>query len=426
MGVSGKAGLRSVQPSASLTSASRSSVPASTSRMTPIAVTSLEMDATRTGSSTVTVRPASLSARPSACVAVMPSRSKATRTVATGSEACASGAAANNRAVSAILSMRRMVAVPVPAWRATGAFWHCAPLAGAFRVSVESHARSTGVDRSRQSPRARWCTAVLRVAGLACSPAALAQARVDLTTLDEGMHGAPAQVLVLGTLHLDEVEGFDPSVLDPLLDRLASFNPSIITIESLTGEECDLYARHPTVYEGGLEWCPETVGAREATGPGVPAAISAVHATRADWPEDPAPAQRRRLAALFLAAGDPASAYVQWLQLAPQERRAGDGLDGILVAKLEELGKRNGEDIQIAARLAARLGHERVYPVDNHTGDDLRIDDVEAFAEEISAAWGVTAAEHAPVHERRQALGRGGDVLALYRYLNSAESLQVA
>lgn len=282
------------------------------------------------------------------------------------------------------------------------------------------------MDRSRQFPRARWCTAALLVAGLACSPAALAQAPVDLTTLDEGMHGAPAQVLVLGTLHLDEVEGFDPSVLDPLLDRLASFNPSIITIESLTGKECDLYARHPTVYEGGLEWCPETVEARDATGLDVPAAISAVHATLADWPEDPAPAQRRRLAALFLAAGDPASAYVQWLQLAPQERRAGDGLDGILVAKLEDLGRRNGEDIQIAARLAARLGHERVYPVDNHTGDHLRIDDVEAFAEEISAAWGVTAAEHAPVHERRQALGRGGDVLALYRYLNGAESLQVA
>jgi len=280
--------------------------------------------------------------------------------------------------------------------------------------------------RSRHPLRAGWCAAALFAAGLACAPASLAQAPVDLATLDEGMYGSPSQVLVLGTLHLDEIDGFDPAVLDPLLDRLASFNPAIITIEALSGEECDLYARHPTVYPGGVDWCPVPVEARTATGLDVASALGAVRATLADWPADPAPGQRRRLAGLFLAAGDPASAYVQWLRLAPQERRAGDGLDEALVAELEELGRRNGENIQIAARLAARLGHERVYPVDNHTGDHLRIDDLEAFGREISAAWAMTASEHAPVHERRQALGRGGDVLGLYRYLNGPESLQVA
>jgi len=282
------------------------------------------------------------------------------------------------------------------------------------------------MERSPCNRRAgRWTTALL-AASLACAPAALAQQPVDLATLDEGMHGAPAQVLVLGTLHLSQLEDFDPAGLEPLLDRLAFFDPEIITIESLKGEECDLYARHPTIYASGVQWCPAPVEAREATGLDVPSAIGAIEVTLASWPEQPTPAQRRRLASLFLAANDPASAYVQWLRLAPGERRSGDGLDDTLVAKLRELGTRNGEDIQIAARLAARLGHERVYPVDNHTGDNLRIEDVEGFGAEIQAAWDSTKAEHAGVYEKQDALARGGDMLALYRYVNGPASMETA
>src|SRR5690606_5767007 len=354
MGVSGQAGLRSGQPSCPLTSASRSSTPASTRRITPIAVTSLDMDAMRTGSSAVTSRPVALSARPAVRLAVMPSRSKATRTVATGSSARARGAARSSRRGRAIRSMRRMLAALCRhgARRVPSGTAHRRQ--GFLGLAVEPHARSPGMARSRHPLRAGWCAAALFAAGLACAPASLAQAPVDLATLDEGMYGSPSQVLVLGTLHLDEIDGFDPAVLDPLLDRLASFNPAIITIEALSGEECDLYARHPTVYPGGVDWCPVPVEARTATGLDVASALGAVRATLADWPADPAPGQRRRLAGLFLAAGDPASAYVQWLRLAPQERRAGDGLDEALVAELEELGRRNGENIQIAARLAAR------------------------------------------------------------------------
>src|SRR5690606_40285501 len=88
--------------------------------------------------------------------------------------------------------------------------------------------------------------------------------------------------------------------------------------------------------EGRAHYCPDTDAAREATGLDVPAAIAAVEAQLADWPEAPAPAQRRRLAATFLAAGDPASAVVQWLQLEEGERRVGDGLDQALVDLLHE------------------------------------------------------------------------------------------
>lgn len=267
---------------------------------------------------------------------------------------------------------------------------------------------------------------------LACALAlalpALAHARVpapvDLGTLDRDMSGDPARVLVLGSIHLREMpEGdFKPSSLDGLLDRLAAFEPEIITIESLPGEECDFVSRYPAIY--GDDFCASTDVARAATGLDIPAALAAVRDTLADWPEQPSPAQRRRLAGLFLAAGDRASALVQWLQLPEPERRAGDGLDASLVGLLQDIATQPNESYSIAARLAARLGLQRVYPVDNHTGDNLDIGEAEipAFAKALRGAWdaGKTPA-YAARQQREQALSRADDLLPLYRYINQPE-----
>src|SRR5690606_18595314 len=120
-GVSGNAGLRSGKPSSPPASASRSSLPASTSRITPIAVTSLEIDAIRTGSSALTRRPVALSARPCAWVEMTPSRSNPTRTVATGSAAVATGAASRSRTSRVVRVMRRILARACAACNAGGA-----------------------------------------------------------------------------------------------------------------------------------------------------------------------------------------------------------------------------------------------------------------------------------------------------------------
>ncbi|HVU28896.1 MAG TPA: hypothetical protein VHE36_00715, partial [Sphingomicrobium sp.] len=42
--------------------------------------------------------------------------------------------------------------------------------------------------------------------------------------------GKPAEILVLGTPHLSQLpKPLDPKLLEPLLDRLASFKPEVIT-----------------------------------------------------------------------------------------------------------------------------------------------------------------------------------------------------
>lgn len=243
-----------------------------------------------------------------------------------------------------------------------------------------------------------------------------AQAQVNLK-LDGGMAGLRAQVLVLATVHLSELpEGFDPARLNGVLDRLADFKPEVITIEALTGEECDLAARHPTRY--GSDYCPGTDVARQSTGLDVPAAIAEAEKLLADWPAAPTPAQRRHLASRLLAANDRASAYVQWLQLPEAERQAGDGLDAPLVKLLGHIATRRNENYLIAARLAARLGLPRVYATDNHTGDNVRVKDEETFGREVQAAWKSDRAGLDDLEQKTAALKQTADLLPLYRFVN--------
>jgi hypothetical protein len=263
-----------------------------------------------------------------------------------------------------------------------------------------------------------------RICGLIATIPLAVQAQVDLTVLDRDMVGPRAQVLVLGTVHLRAMPpSFNPASLDGVLDRLAAFRPDIITIETESGEECDLAARHPAKY--GPDYCAPTAAAMAATGLDVPAAIAEVDKTLKALPAQATPAQRRRLAALFLAASDRASAYVQWLQLPVAERRAGDSLNAALLEVLGQTEKRNNESYQLAARLAARLGLQRVHAVDNHTGDRIDVPDIKAFVRSIDAAWAAGGAALKARKKREEVLTQATDLLPLYRYINDPESLQV-
>jgi hypothetical protein len=251
-----------------------------------------------------------------------------------------------------------------------------------------------------------------------------AQAQGALQGLDRSMVGPRTQLLVLGTMHLREMPAsFDPAALDGLLDRLAAFKPGIITIEAEPGEECDLALRHPAKY--GADYCTLPAAAQAATGLDVPGALAEAERTLKAWPAQASPAQRRRLAAVFLAANDRASAYVQWLLLPAAERRTGDSLDPALVEPLAQIEKKNNENYQIAARLAARLGLQRVYPADNHTGDRIDVPDIKAFVHSIEAAWAAGGAGLKAREQREKELKQAADLLPLYRYLNTPEGLRI-
>ena len=264
--------------------------------------------------------------------------------------------------------------------------------------------------------------------GLALSPAAFAQPRVDLSGLDAAMPGPRTQLLVLGSVHLSQggPKTFDPAALQPVLDRLAAYRPDIITIEGLSGETCEVM-RHRAAYRQAIEdYCPDAAPAQAALGIDMWTALDQVDAMLKAWPAQPSAAQRRHLAALFLASGDPSSAMVQWWQLPEAERRAGDGLDEALVQALHKRESARNENVQVAARLAARLGLQRVFPVDDHTGDNFDTGDQAAFERAIRAAWDGASVEAKRARERVDALHASGDLLATYRAINDPAYLRAA
>lgn len=238
--------------------------------------------------------------------------------------------------------------------------------------------------------------------------------------------GKPNEVLVLGTTHLSGLpKDFDPATLAPLLDRLAGWRPTGIATEDLSGLQCDALRRYPSRYAETVEaYCPDPAPAGRATGLDVPAANAEAERLLAGWPAAPAPAQRRRLAAVFLAAGEPNSALVQWLRLPAAERHAGDGLDAALVAALDARRDWRNESSRIAAVLAARLGLERLWSVDDHSADTPDSADPaerKAYQAAMDRAWDnpanrARAAAEAPL---RRGLSQPGGLLAYYRFLNA-------
>jgi len=239
----------------------------------------------------------------------------------------------------------------------------------------------------------------------------------------KGPASGPAnEVLVLGSPHLSQLpKTFQAASLTLLNERLAAWKPQAIAIEAVSGPQCDLMRRYPARYKDSIgAYCRDTAPARLATGLDVPAATEAAEALLAAWPAAPTPAQRRRLAALFLAGGEEASALVQWLRLPEAERRAGDGLDAALVGVLVKLETRTDESLMIGARLAVRLGLERLYAMDDHTADSATGDE-KAFGDALMKAWDNPATKQRTAVDKAQEglLASAEGVLAMYRADNA-------
>jgi hypothetical protein len=212
---------------------------------------------------------------------------------------------------------------------------------------------------------------------------------VDFSTWRSAIAGPTTKVAVLGSTHLSQLSGtFDPTTLEPLLAKLAAFNPTIITHEGLSGEQCELVQRHAKIYPKIFEdYCRSFSKAIQASEIPFVQARTEVEARLKTWPASPTPSQRRRLAVLFLASGDESSARVQWLQLSASERIKADGInDGLLTLLKRESAKPNETD-EIGVVLAARLGLQRIYAVDDHTSDSIQAAAPEGLEAAIQAHW---------------------------------------
>lgn len=237
----------------------------------------------------------------------------------------------------------------------------------------------------------------------------------------------PTEVLLLGTPHLSQIEHLRTEWLEPLLGSLAAWKPQVITIEALSGPECYLLRRYEKNWpEAADSYCVRTeklaaLGAK-AMGLDMPAAEAAAETAVAKLGPSSTPADRRRMAALFAASGNIASAATQWLRLAPAERRAGDGIDAPLAQALDELSVRRNENYLIAATLAARLGLDRVYATDDHLSDRIQHEAPAGLADELRKIWsGPRPALVLEAQAMETKLDSGASLLAYYRFLNRTD-----
>jgi hypothetical protein len=251
--------------------------------------------------------------------------------------------------------------------------------------------------------------------------------RFAASEMNAGIAGRISQVMVLGSVHLGQNSELRSLVasrqtLQPLLDRLAAFKPDLIAVEALSGRDCDTlihYAKSiPKVAEN---YCRKTDAAKNATGLSVADATSSLIPILSAWPAAPTSADRRRLAALFLAANDPYSALVQWLRLPKAERRPGDGLNGKLIGLLTSLDDEADESNLIGSALAARLGLDRVYPIDDHSADSIIASLGPAYDKAMHEIWNAPNA-FLDDYKSRAKVRTGSDLLSLFRYVNDPET----
>ena len=272
--------------------------------------------------------------------------------------------------------------------------------------------------------RAIWAAAMALASAATVAPAQDYRPTFRPDMLTDRPAGAPNDVLVLGSAHLSTLpKSFQPERVTPLVDRLAAWRPTAVASENISGLHCDaMRHQHPLHAEAVDGYCYDPAAAGRATGLDVVAANAAVERQLADWPATPSPAQRRRLAMLFLAAGEPASALVQWLRLPAAERRAGDSLTDAAVAELRRRAIDRNETALIAAPLAARAGLERVWSVDDQSFVGAPMDDA-AYGAAIAKAWDnpaskARAAADAALIAR---LGAPDGLLDLYRAFNAPD-----
>lgn len=242
--------------------------------------------------------------------------------------------------------------------------------------------------------------------------------------LNDSPAGAPNRVVVLGTPHLSQMsDAFKPEMAEPLVDRLAAWRPDAIAVEETAGLVCDSMRRNPARNDADTieAYCYDTALANAATGLDVPSANAEAERLLENWPSDPAPAQRRQLAAIFLAAGEPGSALVQWLRLPMQERTAADGLTPELADELGRQLRSRNETSLIAARVAALSGLERLWSVDDQSGYQGKLDNPDAYGAALSRAWdnAATSRRIAQGSSLEQKLNEPDGLLAMYRAYNA-------
>ncbi|MHB1045863.1 MAG: DUF5694 domain-containing protein [Thermoanaerobaculia bacterium] len=204
------------------------------------------------------------------------------------------------------------------------------------------------------APRSRR----LRIATLAALGLALAASR-----------GEAGEVMVVGTPHLSALRPEPgPERLREVVERLASWAPTVVCVEAIPGERVRQLAGDPETWGellstfalDAVRLAPEQQ-ARLSVDGAAALRLARELETRPSLTE----AERVRLIGLQLAGHEPWSAVLGWAGLAEAERTAAARTLGRAAAeRLATLASSRNEIASLAIPLAVRLGHRRLCMAD--------------------------------------------------------------
>jgi hypothetical protein len=128
--------------------------------------------------------------------------------------------------------------------------------------------------------------------------------------VNHAVAGPRTAMLTIASTHLSGHSGkWSKGWLEPLVQRLVAYRPELITIEQLSGSQCEIMRGNPAVFGEVFEaYCRDATPFQRLLRMTQPQAAAEAERQLAAWPTSPTPTQRRHLTMLFLAAGDFGSA----------------------------------------------------------------------------------------------------------------------
>lgn len=245
-----------------------------------------------------------------------------------------------------------------------------------------------------------------------------------------------SEVAVLGTLHLSNHRvRLRPGQLEPLLALLEAYAPTRIAVESLTADEIAMLAEHaghdPAAAEvvrmfarGTLELGRSMQDVLEVDRV---AAARRAQAILGACNGAPGENERLQLVAYWLAAYEFNSAALQWSYLPHDARARATNLPTDVRARMDRFLAGSNENVVLAFAVARRLGLQTIIPIDSQY-DGVRTLSAPADALKELFADPNRAELLDRAHAARAAAieadaFEAGDLLPLYRYLNSHEHM---
>ncbi len=240
----------------------------------------------------------------------------------------------------------------------------------------------------------------------------------------------PGEILVLGTRHLSDIKGkYDPSILAALMERLEQFKPDLIAVEALRGQDIAAMELQPARHSDALNPYAYT---QRALG-GIAQARLAINwgmaqdAVDAGMVVDQSDDSRADAILHYLAAYDYYSALLTWYRGTAEFKAGFSESNGQIADDFAKRLESTNEYYSMALPLAAKLGHDRLYPVDDHFDDGT----MEAAVQTMEGGWDAMMAlygdlENHPFlvegNSRFEAAAGAGDVLPYYQWLNLPET----